>query len=79
MLNLSAGNEGLCLSVVARDPVGMGCHEVTCRHVGLALQVEGTYNRLTMHCSDCTVHMILLSTVYVGDFMFGAAQCPSSW
>eukprot|EP00437_Effrenium_voratum_P038389 CAMPEP_0181467132 /NCGR_PEP_ID=MMETSP1110-20121109/36816_1 /TAXON_ID=174948 /ORGANISM="Symbiodinium sp., Strain CCMP421" /LENGTH=1281 /DNA_ID=CAMNT_0023591939 /DNA_START=145 /DNA_END=3989 /DNA_ORIENTATION=+ len=26
-----AGNEGLCMSLVARDSVGIGCHEVTCR------------------------------------------------
>jgi len=26
-----AGNEGLCLSMGARDSMGMGCHEVSCR------------------------------------------------
>lgn len=26
-----AGNEGLCISLAARDSIGMGCHEVTCR------------------------------------------------
>ncbi|CAK9033429.1 unnamed protein product [Durusdinium trenchii] len=26
-----SGNDGLCISLAARDSVGMGCHEVTCR------------------------------------------------
>ena len=28
---LRTGNEGLCLSMGARDSMGMGCHEVSCR------------------------------------------------